>query len=172
MMPRVIFLDVDGVLNHLKAFEEQKGCGAEVICPAALEMLRQLVYFSRAKVVLSSTWRKGREPNRLVECLRKHGVLDEAHDDWKTKDWVCKPQRILPPDVQPPSSAEYGCRGDEIAEWLSRHPEVTQYVILDDDGDMLDEQRPFFVQTDFRAGGLTKERAEAAMKIFNSMGPP
>ncbi len=31
-------------------------------------------------------------------------------------------------------------RGEEIQEWLDNHPEVEDYVILDDDSDMLPEQ--------------------------------
>lgn len=31
-------------------------------------------------------------------------------------------------------------RGEEIKEWLDKHPEVTDYAILDDDSDMLEEQ--------------------------------
>jgi hypothetical protein len=31
-------------------------------------------------------------------------------------------------------------RGEEIQEWLNQHPEVEDYVILDDDSDMLDHQ--------------------------------
>lgn len=31
-------------------------------------------------------------------------------------------------------------RGEEIKEWLDKHPEVTDYAILDDDSDMLPEQ--------------------------------
>ena len=31
-------------------------------------------------------------------------------------------------------------RGEEIQEWLDKHPEVEDYVILDDDGDMMDHQ--------------------------------
>ena len=31
-------------------------------------------------------------------------------------------------------------RGEEIQDWLDKHPEVTDYAILDDDSDMTDEQ--------------------------------
>ena len=43
-------------------------------------------------------------------------------------------------------------RGEQIAEWLERHPEVTRYAIIDDDSDMLDEQKEFFAQTSFQEG--------------------
>lgn len=31
-------------------------------------------------------------------------------------------------------------RGEEIQDWLAKHPEVTDYAILDDDSDMTEEQ--------------------------------
>ncbi len=40
------------------------------------------------------------------------------------------------------------CRGLEIKEWLDNHPEVTNYVILDDDSDMLEEQMSKFHKVD------------------------
>lgn len=39
-------------------------------------------------------------------------------------------------------------RGNEIARWLSEHPGVEQWAIIDDDSDMLDSQRSRFVRTD------------------------
>lgn len=45
-----------------------------------------------------------------------------------------------------------GRRGHEIAHWLAAHPEVTTWAIVDDDSDMLPEQRHRFVQTDFSDG--------------------
>jgi hypothetical protein len=38
-------------------------------------------------------------------------------------------------------------RGKEIDEWLSFHPDVTHYVILDDDEDMEPHQMDNFVKT-------------------------
>lgn len=42
-------------------------------------------------------------------------------------------------------------RGDEIKKWLGRH-DVEKYIILDDDSDMLEEQLPFFINTDTHNG--------------------
>ena len=42
-------------------------------------------------------------------------------------------------------------RGEEIAEWL-RNNQVDNYVIFDDDRDMLPGQLPFFVRTNFEDG--------------------
>jgi hypothetical protein len=40
------------------------------------------------------------------------------------------------------------CRGEEIQDWLNQRKGEIEYVIIDDDSDMLDEQKPNFFQTD------------------------
>jgi hypothetical protein len=64
------------------------------------------------------------------------------------------------------SGDAYNGRGSEIAEWLSRHPEVDRYAIVDDDSDMLPEQVPFFVQTSFETG-MTDEHAAKLIEVLN-----
>ena len=44
------------------------------------------------------------------------------------------------------------CRGVEIEHYLYEHPEIKNYVILDDDSDMLLSQRKHFVKTHTRGG--------------------
>lgn len=53
-------------------------------------------------------------------------------------------------------------RGEEIAAWLSEHPGVTQYVILDDDRDMA-HLISNLLQTEFHTG-LTAEIADEIIK--------
>ena len=150
----VLFLDVDGVLNHRAVFVP--GSGTAVLCPEACRRLREFVGRVGCKVVLSSTWRMFRPGDRHHERLREHGVFDNAHDDWRTVE--------LPNDFSK-SKLIFSRRGDEIAEWLSRHPEVTAYAIIDDDADMLPEQKPRFVQTAFDTG-LTDEHIAALERIL------
>lgn len=68
-------------------------------------------------------------------------------------------------------------RGHEIQDWIDDHPEITHYVILDDDNDMLQSQRNNFVRTANNINhpdcvdigyGLTKICAERAIRILNS----
>lgn len=58
-------------------------------------------------------------------------------------------------------------RGSEIKEWLDEHPEVTNYVIIDDDNDMLEEQEPYLVQTSWY-DGINDYDVEKAIKILNN----
>ena len=53
----------------------------------------------------------------------------------------------------------------------SPHPYVKDYVILDDDSDMLDEQKEHFVQTSTEFG-LTFETSSQAIKVLNHTEEP
>jgi hypothetical protein len=57
-------------------------------------------------------------------------------------------------DMTPQAWEPHQRRGHEIKAWLDDHIEVTHYAIVDDDCDMLPEQKPQFVQT-FYEDGLT-----------------
>lgn len=57
-------------------------------------------------------------------------------------------------------------RGVEIAEYLTEHSDITNYVILDDDSDMLLEQKDHFIQTDSYLG-INEDDVEQAIKILN-----
>ena len=56
-------------------------------------------------------------------------------------------------------------RGAEIDGWLKEHPEVTNYVIIDDRTDFTDKQKEHFVHVD-SMWGLTNEHVNNAIKIL------
>jgi hypothetical protein len=62
-----------------------------------------------------------------------------------------------------PSVGRY--RGHEIDAWLQEHPDVENYVILDDDSDILDHQMSHHVHTNGELG-VTLEDIKAAAKIL------
>ena len=161
-MTSVLFLDVDGVLNHRAIFQPSRS--GSPLSPAAIRRLRNIVSITGCRVVLSSTWRM--LPHH-VEQLRAAGGFPSPHDDWRTVELPLLVQKgasagksILLPGVNAPR------RGDEIAEWLSRHPEVDRFAIVDDDADMLPEQVPHFVQTSFDDGLLDHHAA----RLVNLLG--
>lgn len=154
MGDRVLFLDVDGVLNCPETWARKDGQrGTFRICPDRVKLLATMLDATSAMVVLSSTWRKFDDH---VAYLKKRAsvVTCRLHDDWRTIEEDFKP----PIDFRP-------MRGREIKEWLSRHPEVTEYAIVDDDSDMLPEQSKRFVQTSFREG-LTDRHAIALIALL------
>ena len=111
MSMRVIFLDIDGVLNCDRTPNPRKF--PYIVDKRLLVRLKKLLRRTRAKVVLSSSW-------RLVPV----GVL-------AAKYWGVPFIDTLP-DLPEKT------RRDEVLSWLAAHPEVTRYAILDDEDDGLD----------------------------------
>jgi hypothetical protein len=130
---KVLFLDIDGVLNSEAYFGRYRGAyGIEGRLAA---LVRRIKKRTGAKIVLSSSWRGSIENERYI--ARKVGVLFD----------------------RTPHLASM-VRGEEIKQWLDQHPEVMSYAILDDDSDMLPEQLPHFFQTSWKTG-ITEEIATA-----------
>lgn len=137
---KVLFLDVDGVLNM------HSSGGPMALNKKRIKELARVVETTGCKLVLSSTWRKLDDAKRK---LRNHlGYKGMKIYSQTPADYFVERQ----------------VRGDEIQMWLDNHT-VECYAIVDDDGDMLDHQRPFFVQTDGNQG-LTAEKADALIEIL------
>lgn len=140
---KVIFLDFDGVLNSTQSviYHLRRNTQYDTIffgdwCPIAFSnLVRILDKLPEAKIVISSSWRCGRTLDELRDILKEHGVV---------------PDKVI--DKTPHHSERGSERGWEIQDWLDAHPEVTHYVILDDDADMLEHQKPNFVNTDAHVG--------------------
>jgi len=117
---KVLFLDVDGVLNTFN------NISIYALSNPLVSNLDKVVKETGCEIVLSSTWRKFED--HLFTLNRKlgyYGITIFSH-----------------------TNQLGGKRGEEIQEWLDHHPEVMQYAIVDDDSDMLDHQLPNFFQTD------------------------
>lgn len=169
---KVIFLDIDGVLNTesyitavwdvvermdkisnsknniMEYLHDQYG---SLFDPMAIRFLKHICDQTGAKIVISSTWR--------------HSGLGEMQDMWKHRNL---PSEVI--GITPDHSRKTGStlqRGKEIAEWLSEHTDVESYVIIDDDADMESEQFRNFVNTDPQYG-LTKSDAKKAIEILST----
>jgi hypothetical protein len=148
---KVIFLDIDGVLNNWKSLKECQARGERTNThhgwdPECVEQLRRIVEQTEVEIVISSTWRMF--PKQLVDGME---AIDLMYID-------------VTPDLW--SDVSKTCRGDEIKDWIDRKGPLDSYVIIDDDSDMLDEQKPFFVQTSMETG-LTSEHANQAIAVMN-----
>lgn len=156
---KVIFLDVDGVLNSEVSREQERNNFDNWMEHEVSEMhvnnLKKIVDATGAQIVLSSSWRfdhpKATGRDFIADPLMK--VLDRK----------LKAVGLDIIDVTPDLRGKI--RGAEIQDWLDRHSEVERFVILDDDTDMLDEQKPFFVNTTFKCG-LTEELAKKVIEIL------
>jgi hypothetical protein len=154
----VIMLDIDGVLNsvssmvayhHLRGPSNTIYSEADRLDPVAIGLLKYLIDVTDAKIVVSSTWRLNYSLQELADIFAKYG--------WEDAPFVSETGR----------GGINTVRGDEIKQWLDAHPEVTNYVIIDDDSDMLDEQLPHFVNTSGTTGFTLVNLCEA-LTIFGA----
>lgn len=148
---KVLFLDIDGVLNGTRSAVAFGGYPMDLDESAlskfdhvAVSMIRNLCRSQGISIVLSSAWRMQFSWSEVGSAL------------------------VLPIIASTP--VLWGRpRGHEIAAWLEDHPEVTQYAIVDDDADMSPDQLPFFVRTDGHEG-LTWANVQQLAKIFGVSG--
>ena len=154
---KAIFLDIDGVLNSQQGSISQNVRGVmdyEGIDRVALGLLRKLCELTGAKIVISSTWRSD-----------GHEEITGAFEACGWRGLIMSKIII---GVTPHLS---GIRGGEIAEWLACHTDVSEYVIIDDDSDMLDSQKDNFVHTD-GVLGFTLYDMIKAMDILGVIDDP
>ena len=135
---QICFLDIDGVINSedyaLYRYESKKFDLDEFIDERAVTLLNYIIKKTDAKVVLSSSWRGDIEntEKRLKDAGFKYDIFD-----------------ITPYCVS-------RVRGEEIQAWIDKyekdHEPLESYVIIDDDDDMLPEQKNNFVHCNFQHG--------------------
>lgn len=132
----VLFLDVDGVLNCRATFLDRGGTYA--LEPTMLDRVDRIVEQTRARIVISSTWRLGRGLAGMRRVLAAGGMR-------RTSAIVG-----VTPSLEAPQT-----RGDEIAAWLSQANPLGPIAILDDEDGGLEAFATEPVQTTF-VDGLTE----------------
>lgn len=161
-MSKIIFLDIDGVLNIYCPSRDKYGCKFH---QEFVNNLQHIVDETGAKIVISSSWR-----------VEGSGIMKSMWMFRKLPGEVIGITPDLYYTLSGPKGDDDYCRGSEIQLWLDNHPEVTNYVIIDDDTDMLPSQMNNFVRTSKNRKhpdaldvgyGLTKKCAELAIKILN-----
>lgn len=164
---RVIFLDIDGVLNSMewygKYYFRHRYRGDRItksFDPAAVKRLNYIVAKTGAVVVVSSTWRMGKSVDDLRRIL--HSVGGDFLVTGKTARYVHE-EVVIPRGVE---IKEYYGEAFNYPSFFSKHPsKLKGYLILDDDGDMLYEQRNNFLKLDNRYG-LTDTDVPKAIDIL------
>lgn len=174
---KVIFLDIDGVMNcqeeMLVMLKQNPKNRSDVSLPSPTKckLLKQLVEETGAEIVLSSSWRLSLTAiQNIIDTFRPYGLrLDgftqECVSQIKFKG--TKYENIKPKHTHKGWEGYYiEDRGAEIAYWLLRHPEVTTFVILDDESSDIIEWLPdSLVKTDL-LNGLTEEKVLECIKIL------
>ena len=135
---RVVFLDIDGVLNC--ANEEDTARHLVRPRPDLLALLDDLLDRTGAQIVLASTWRCDPE---AVEVARRNGLrFIDTLDDHGSEE-----------------------RGAFIRKWLSKHPEVESYVVVDDHASEHAGLPLFKCETDV---GLTPDLVDDIVDYFEA----
>lgn len=177
---KLIFLDIDGVLNCESAFKSglnhKETSDGQSYCEFGRDqaaLINRLIDETGAKVVISSTWRRmGMEA--MLEIWKDHGMSGEIIG--------------LTPILR--DSVKFNVpRGCEIDTWLDERgfthinwsralqdrviasSGIETYVIIDDDSDMLYSQRNHFVHvlpSPRNRDGFTEEHLELAKRILNT----
>lgn len=157
---KIVFLDVDGVLNYTEWYVSDRNPGnldgqEADIDPLCAERVNRICAETGAKIVLTSDWRINWP--YCIDRIEKGGIEKGLIID-KTPEhiWAVHVPRW------------YKSRGAEINEWLLNHPECDNYVILDDRTDMAESQMSNFVHVNSLCG-LDETDVEFALKILQNM---
>lgn len=143
---KIIFLDIDGVLNCEDGFKSkictERDDYGMLFYPPSERLINKLIDETSAKVVISSTWRMS--------------GLDQMQWMWKSRGMSGDVIDITP-------RLDHRIRGVEINEWLKSNgfrqcfwseeiqkkymeeSSIENFIIIDDDSDMLYNQRQHFV---------------------------
>lgn len=130
-MTRVVFLDIDGVLNSnfWNDTHQREISDGTLIDGEKIKLLAWLVKSTKAKIILHSGWRVWfaselipirKESQRLVEMLDEEGlVIDGVTPDLTTEE-IKRTKKFSM------------VKAHEILLWLKEHEDVSAWVVLDD----------------------------------------
>lgn len=142
---KIIFLDFDGVILTLRT-SIAGGRGFTRSTPDFTVMTAlHRACLAGAKLVISSAHRDlGQE-----HCVQ---ILDAFQPVIKLSQYLHQVWRTVS-DFDPPMGSHPASRPKQIDEWLSRHPDTTDYRILDDDAfPWTPEQQKKWLRCDSHAG--------------------
>lgn len=144
---KLIFLDIDGVINSSK-YIRTLNIVDEIYFwdPEAVARLNVIIEKSKAKLVISSSWRVGRTLNQLKQLLNNNAGI---------KGPIIGKTPILTGD-----------RGREIDAWLkSCKKKIHSFIIIDDGSDM-EPHMDRLVKTSF-CTGLLDQHINLALNMLN-----
>ena len=154
---KVVFLDIDGVLNEEKS--RSRCCGYLGIDDKKVENLAKIVEETNAKIILISTWKddwrktykahQGMMANYLDKKLKKQGLV--VLDKTKNID----------------KNGFHFSRGEGILQYLADN-KVEKFVILDDYQFDYDScgLSDYYIKTDAYNGALTEGLVVEAIKLL------
>jgi len=151
---KIIFVDVDGVLNCKNTTDTVMGDDGrryDGIDSDKIQLLKEIIDKTDAYIILSSTW-------RLYDTFTEY--LEEKLGDYKV--------RIK--GITPRSKAfTYTYRFREIQNWFNENDtrDIVNYIILDDiDEEMVETFGDHYFKTDVDIG-LTREITDKCIEYLN-----
>lgn len=162
---KVIFLDIDGVLNskqwnesHQKEIE-----GGKLIDSTTVRLLAEIVQQTGSLIILHSGWRFWldeslqairKESENLLNLLEENGLSIYAMTPDLTTEEIRR-------------TKEFGrVKAKEILLWLEQNENVESWIVLEDLDLLNDRVRNRQVQTNSEYG-MTQEDVEIAIKMLN-----
>lgn len=157
---KVIFLDCDGVINT--AYTKTRFEGYIGFDDTRLERLKEIVDATGAKIVISSTWRLG---------YNKDGHELHKHSEYMKDKFAEFGMEIY--GVTPDHGRMGLYRGAEIKEWLSKHDDVEDFIIIDDENYDFSYEKlgSKWIQTQYYRGdgGIQPKHVKKAIKMLNGI---
>lgn len=183
-MEKFIFLDIDGVIATSHTVEE----GSWGLTPEKQDLLGMILDQTDAKIVLSSSWRKNtlkdtidymsekgfRFNDKIVGVTMRayhfieRGVHLSIPRGVEIKQWL-DTHVIYPWHAYPEKQKEFKIYDENGNFKMMRSQKLGvdyNYIILDDDSDMLLEHYEYFIKCD-PMEGLTLDLANLAIKKLN-----
>ena len=154
---KIIFLDIDGVLNS-RAYDRKRNWNEQTeIDETRLPLVKKIIDATEAKIVLSSTWREhwNKDPN---QCDKDGAYINHIFAKYCLQVYDKTPNLGFSLD-----------RPDEIKAWLNCANEaIESFVIIDDYRYAWEELSDNFVKTNPNFGlGLEEEHVRQAIAILN-----
>lgn len=159
---KVIFLDIDGVLNcsTSKSFCHDDLCGIiHGIDSDKVKRLAKIVEVTGAQIILSSDWKDGWEKYYTSQKPSHAKYLDNH---------LYKKGKLTIKDKTPTTHKGTWFRGSEILAYLRVHQDIENYVILDDTffDDFANKEIEEHLVLTNREVGLTDGDVNDAIKIL------
>jgi len=155
---KIIFLDFDGVITNVRS-----GWRMDV---ELLKRLGKIIDATDCCIVISSSWRT-EDVESTKEFLSDPNQWGCTYTTFPYCDRIIGvTKRLYSSTLNKFSARVHMPRGNEIKQWMEDNNFTGNYVILDDDQDMLEEQLPYFINT-HPLDGLDDNDVEKAIEILN-----
>lgn len=173
---KVIFLDVDGVLNTSETYEKvynkfkRTGILDIYIDEFRLEYLKTIIEKTNAKIVLSASCRNSfvKENNKIIPISNKGEKIYNLLSSYGIEIYDITPSNYNPKN-----------REITIKEWLSNNDGIDSFIIIDDEPSMFNELLDRLIQTSKVKSdemlinmddciGLCEEHIDKAIEMLNS----